>query len=286
MTIGQGPTSSRRRLRTTLRKFRERRGFSLDDVRKAMEWSLSKIIRIESGAVSVSANDLKGLLDFYQISDPQVAEGLLQLARVSRQRHWSNAYRDHVSQTYQDFLGYEDDAQRIRQYHPVVIPGLLQTEDYARTLITAMRRPSDDEIDARVRMRMERQRRVFDRPDMAHLHVVIDALVFRRPTGGRGVMRAQLDRLLQLQENPRIKLIIIPEEVEAHLGYLGGFSILEFAAEDDPDVVYLENAPNDVGLVEGVKDVDIFKVDFEKMVDLGIEEDRVVEQLQLMRDRL
>ena len=270
MTSRQGPTSSRRRLRMRLRRLREEKGYSLDDVRKAMEWSLSKVIRIESGGVSISASDLKTLLAFYMVDDARLSAELLDLARVSRQRHWSNAYRSYAPQAYLDFLGYEDDAQCIKTFHPVIIPGLAQTESYARALIAALgRHSSTDAVDARLRLRMARQRHVFDRADMAHLQVVLDEPVLRRAIGGADVMRDQIDHLLRLAEDSKVDLVVIPESVGAHEGLVGAFSLLAFESDEDPDVVYLENAPGDVGLIDDVNDIVVYQQAFKNMVDQG-----------------
>lgn len=122
MTSGPGPITSRRRLRMALRQLRLTGDHSLEDIRAEMDWSLSKVMRIESGMVSISVNDLRALLAFYGVVDPDEVDCFVDLARSARRRHWAGQYREYVSTSYMDFLGYEDDASRISQYHPFLIP--------------------------------------------------------------------------------------------------------------------------------------------------------------------
>ncbi|GIM97938.1 DUF5753 domain-containing protein [Paractinoplanes toevensis] len=285
MAQGWGPTTSRRRLRRKLRELREGKGYSYEEVRRAMEWSLSKIIRIESGGVSLSATDLRSLLGHYGVIDSREIDDMLELARVSRQRHWSSAYRMYASPAFLDFLGYEDDAACVKQFHPLVIPGLLQTKEYAHALIKGMRRrATTGEIDARVQLRLARQEHFFGGAEHPRLQVVVDEFALRRPVGGRGVMRRQLDHVLELSERPEIELAVISEDVGSHPGLLGAFSLLTFESDMDPQVVYLENAPDDVGLIEDENDVAAYRESFAAIVDISLRKRDAVAVLTKLRD--
>jgi transcriptional regulator with XRE-family HTH domain len=277
--------SSRRRLRLKLRRLREDARLSPDDVRKAMEWSLSKVIRIESGGVSVSASDLRNLLTLYNVDDPHASAELLDLARACRKRHWSSAYRAHVPRAYLDFLGYEDDARCIKQFHPLVIPSLFQTQRYARALIIgANRQASTDEVDARVRLGLARRQQVFGRADRPHLQVALDEPALRRRIGGAAAMCQQLDHLIDLSETPDVTCIVIPESLGSHPGLLGAFSLLSFASDEDPDVAYLENVPDDVGLIDDVEDVAAYQENLTAMINPAMQGHDAIAVLKSHRD--
>ncbi|MEU7753679.1 helix-turn-helix transcriptional regulator [Micromonospora sp. NPDC049171] len=274
MTFGQGPTTNRRRLRLSLRKLREDRGLTLEDVRKRMEWSLSKILRIETGAVGISVNDLKVLLSFYEVSDPVTVEQLLDLARQSRQRHWASEYREVVSPAYMDFLGYEDDACRITQFHPLVVPGLLQTEEYARAVVvaTTLTPVNDSVIEARVRLRLARQRRLFGTLRHRRVRFLIDDDVLHKSLWDQAVIYSQLSRLIDLCDHPEIDMGIVRKGAKVPARLTGPFSLHEFESNLDPDVVYLDNMPNDVALVDDKHVIDRYKraiVDLFQHADTG-----------------
>ncbi|MGC4804985.1 helix-turn-helix domain-containing protein [Micromonospora sp. DT233] len=264
MLDGQGPATNRRRLRLALRQLRVERGHSLEDVRHAMEWSLSKVIRIESGAVSISVNDLRALLSFYGVVDSGELGRMIELARLARRRHWAAEYRDYVSPSYMDFLGYEDDASRISQYHPFLVPGLLQTQDYARLVVTARPhyRSDGQAAQARVRLRLARQERVFASGRTPAVRIVLDERALKR-VGSREIMREQFRKIQELL--PRLDLVLLKRDSAADPGFVGPFSLHEFASERDPDVVYLDNQPDDVALVEDAEMVDAYKASFEDL---------------------
>lgn len=261
---GQGPTTNRRRLRLALRQMRLERGYSLDEVRHAMEWSLSKVIRIESGTVSISVNDLRALLTFYGVVDDGEVGDMVELARLARRRHWAAEYRDYVSPSYMDFLGYEDDASRISQYHPFLIPGLLQTEDYARLVVAARPHYQVDEQAAasRVRLRMARQHRVFASGRQRAVRIVLDERALK-PVGNAEIMKEQISKIEALL--PRLDLVILQRDTAAEPGFIGPFSLHEFDSARDPDVVYLDNQPDDVALVEEADMVDGYKASFDNL---------------------
>src|SRR5574341_251305 len=204
---GPDPMVHRRRLRSELRRVREAAGFTQRDVARAMDWSLSKLIRIETGAVSITTNDLRALLTHYGINEPERVEGLIEVARASRERSWWSGYREVASQDYVTFLGYESSASVIRNFEPLLVPGLLQTEEYAREVIRAIQ--GEDHVDALVDLRMYRQQTLLERDEPPSTHFILDEAVIRRSVGGPDVMRRQLRHLAQLAERPNITVRVV-----------------------------------------------------------------------------
>lgn len=268
MTSRLGPITSRRRLRMALRQLRLTGDHALEDIRAEMDWSLSKVMRIESGMVSISVNDLRALLAFYGVADPDEVDRLVDMARSARRRHWAGQYREYVSTSYMDFLGYEDDASRISQYHPFLIPGLLQTQDYARLVAAAGPHNRDGQaVEARVRLRMARQDRVFSNDRHHSVRFVLDERALK-PVHDPDVMRHQIDKILHLL--PRLDLVILRQDSAAEPGFVGPFSYHEFHSDLDPDVVYLDNQPDDVALIEDPDIVTRYKTAFRELSDQAV----------------
>jgi transcriptional regulator with XRE-family HTH domain len=239
--MGDGPRSvvKRRRLKSELRSARLEANLTQDQVAEAMEWSPSKIIRIEAGSVGVSANDMKALLELYHVADPKRVDELLTLARVARER--STTYRD-ASPKLTQFIDYEAAAAIIRGFQPLAVPGLLQTEEYARAVIQAvMPKTAKARVEALVKVRMSRQE-VLTRPDPVELIAVIDEAVIRRQVGGEGVMRRQVKHLVEMAGRKNVTLEVVPFSVGAHPGMLGPFVIFEFPDAEADDVLYLETS--------------------------------------------
>jgi transcriptional regulator with XRE-family HTH domain len=243
MSSPQDAPVQRRRLRQELRRARINAGFTQRDVAEAMEWSLSKLMRIESGAVGISTIDLRALLQHYDIKDPAEVDRILAMARASRDRRaWWTAYRDITSPPYLTFLSYENSAAIIQVFNQLLVPGLLQDEEYARAVIRALAgSASHDRVEQLVQLRMRRQEELFGRPDPPEMLFVIDEAVLHRWVGGRDVMRHQLRRLKEEAQRPNVTLEIVPYSVGAHAGLQGPFVILEFADDQDEDVLYLED---------------------------------------------
>ena len=210
-----------------------------EQVAAAMEWSLSKLIRIEGGGVSISISDLKSLLTHYQIADENHVEELVGLARAARQRSWFTAFRDITSPQYVTFVGYEVAASIIRQFEPTLIPGQLQTEEYARTVTLEY---AADRVDKMVEIRIRRQE-VLEEPGRLFFFILDEAAIRRQvgaPTNP-GIMRRQLRKLIEIARQPNITIEIVPFSAGVHPGMKGPFTLLEFPG-DDEDVLYLENA--------------------------------------------
>jgi transcriptional regulator with XRE-family HTH domain len=232
------PAALRRRLRTELRRAREEASKTQRDVADALYWSPSKVIRIESGQVAVSVTDLKALLDLYGVDDRSKIDELVGMARQSRKQPWSQ-YRDVVTQEMATYYGYEASASIVRQFEVLFVPGLLQTEGYARAMLTGTFEEDEKTISRRIEARLERQE-LLNREDARELFFIVDEGAVRHVVGGPRVMAEQLERIVELGRRPDITFRIVPFTLGAHVGFQGPFVLLEFPQADDADVVYLE----------------------------------------------
>jgi transcriptional regulator with XRE-family HTH domain len=247
VTERRSPTIRRRRLGAELRRRRETAGVTIEGVAEQLECSASKISRIETGHTSATPRDVRDMLRIYGIVGTESDE-LVQIAREARQKGWWHPYSTVLTGAY---VGLEAAAGSIRAYEQQVVPGLLQTEDYAKAMIRAARPDiSVEEVDQRVRVRLGRQS-LLSQDDPIDLWVVLDEAVVSRPVGGDAVMRAQLERLVEAADLPNVTLQILPFEVGAHAGMDGTFTILDFPEAGDPDVVYAENATGGLFLEKG-----------------------------------
>jgi transcriptional regulator with XRE-family HTH domain len=237
MARGNSPTVRRRRLASELRRLREAAGLTIDEVGDKLECSASKISRIETGHVGVTPRDVRDMLELYPI-DPDAREALVQLAREARKKGWWHAYNEVFTGS---FVGLEADASSLHAYQALLVPGLLQTEDYTRCVHKAIRPDQpDDEIERRVAARLARQKLLTD-PQPPEYWAIIDEAVLHRTVGGPQIMRAQLNRLTETAQLPHVTLQVLPFGVGAHAGMEGPFLILGFPEQADPDVVYVEN---------------------------------------------
>lgn len=235
MPSTHSPTVRRRRLTSELRRLREAAKLTCEDVAERLECSASKISRIETGRVAVSPRDVRDLLLIYGVTGGQ-HDGLMQLARQSRQKGWWHAYGDSVQPHLATYLGMESAASEIRNVNLTRIPILLQTEDYAREVIAAGRmRRALPEHDRSVELVMERQRLAKANPP--DVWTVLDEAALRRQVGGPDVMRAQIEHLLELTATPGMFLQFIPFSGGAHLAMDLPFVIMGFPDPADPDVV-------------------------------------------------
>lgn len=275
MPAGQRPLV-RRRLRTELRQERERAGKSQAEVAEEMDWSLSKVIRLEAGQVGISTNDLKALLDLYQIQDAERRTFFVSLARATRQQSaWWAAYRDIAPSTeYLDFLGYENDAASLNYYCTLILPGLLQTEDYAREINIDGGPDSltDDEVERSVQLRMARKQHVLDQDNPPDLHVILDEAALRRLVGGAEVMNDQLTSIAEVAALTNVVVQVLPFTLGAHAGMRGPFEILEFSDPADAPVLQFDAAPSDVVLRDNPKILSVYRRAFEQLREASMSE--------------
>jgi Domain of unknown function (DUF5753) len=213
-----------------------------------MDWSLSKIIRIEGGSVGISTNDIKALLACYQITDEDKIRTLVELARGARERSWWSVYADVANPRYLQYIEYETAAFTMRSFQPLVIPGILQTYEYAQAIMRQFAPyTSEGRTDALVDLRVRRQE-LLERPEPPYFYFVLDEAVVRRMVGGQSVMRQQLRRLLELADRPNVSIELVPFSAGVHPGLEGSFVILEFSDAVDDDVLYLET--NQGGMIK------------------------------------
>lgn len=208
-----------------------------------MDWSLSKIIRIETGAVGVSTNDLRALLALYKVHDPERIDELVELARASRQGSWSSKYRGSFSSQFLQFVEYEEAASVVRTYDPLLMPGLFQTEEYADAIIRRLADPDTaaDLIQTRMEIRLTRQQ-LLEQPSPPTLMCVIDEAAIQRLVGERNIARSQIQRLISLAARPNITIEVVPFSAGLHRGMLEAFWVLEFPDPEDSNVLFVETS--------------------------------------------
>jgi Domain of unknown function (DUF5753)/Helix-turn-helix domain len=235
-----GPTALRILLGAHLRRLREAQGVTREDAGWEIRASESKISRMELGRVSFKERDIADLLTLYGVDDAEERDRVLDLARQANTPGWWHRYGDVLPSWFQSYLGLEASAALIRTYELQFVPGLLQTEDYARAVVLLGHgRARAEEVDRRVALRTRRQR-ILDRRTPPLLWAVLDEAVLRRPIGNPAIMRAQLEALLEATDRPNVRLQIIPFDAGGHSAAGGAFTILRFADEELPDIVYIE----------------------------------------------
>jgi len=235
-----GPTVLRMVLGATLRQYREAAGISTAQAGFKIRATHSKISRMELGRVAVKQRDVDDLLICYGVADKDERERLVELALQSAAPGWWHQYADVLPDWFERYIGLERGAAEIRGYQVQFVPGLLQTRDYARSVIRiGNRHTPEDEIDRKVRVRMERQRLLTDRQP-PKVWAVLQEAALRRAPDGDAEMHAQIEHLLAVTELPYVTLQIVPFRSGPHSAAGGPFSILRFDGWDVPDVVFLE----------------------------------------------
>ncbi|AEY87950.1 MULTISPECIES: helix-turn-helix domain-containing protein [Streptomyces] len=238
-----GPAVRRRKLGAELRMLRTGAGLTSGEAARLVGWHQSKVSRIETGASGVKPADLGLLLDAYQVRDTHLRELLLMLAgsEDAGGRHgWWHAYRGVLPPTYRDFISLESQASAMRTLETTVVPGLLQTPEYARAVTRAAVKDLDeDRLDTLVEVRLARQDVLRSDPPLV-LSAVLDEAVLRREVGGPKVMARQLERLMEAARLPQVRLQVLPFAAGAHVGLTGPFVIFSFPSTSDLDVVVLD----------------------------------------------
>jgi transcriptional regulator with XRE-family HTH domain len=239
-----GPAVRRRKLGAELRALRAAAGLTSGEAARLVGWHQSKVSRIETGTSGVKRADVRLLLDAYSVGDPQLRELLLALAGSDDgggRHHWWHAYRGVLPPTYRDFISLESQASAMRTLETTVVPGLLQTPEYARAVTrAAVDGLSEDQLDALVEVRLARQDVLRTDPPL-ELSAVLDEAVLRREVGGPDVMARQLGRLVEAACLPQVRLQVLPFAAGAHIGVTGPFVIFSFSSTSDLDVVVLDH---------------------------------------------
>lgn len=245
------PAIHRRRLRAALRTERENAGFTQRDVAEAMDWSLSKLIRIETGVVSITTNDLRALLAHYGVDDQARVRSLVETARAARQRSFWSAYSGVVSPQFLAYLAHEPSASVIRGFQPLLVPGLVQTPDYARAVLTKTTvRPDEEKIQEMLELRLARQEMLLgdDRPK---IFFILDEAVIRRVVGSPIVMRQQLHYLLELARSDDTTILVVPFRAGIYSLLRWPTLLLEFEDLADPHLLYVERPEGETLVREG-----------------------------------
>ncbi|NEA64585.1 helix-turn-helix transcriptional regulator [Streptomyces sp. SID12488] len=262
MASNVNPTVRRRRLGQELRRLREQKGMTAEEVAERLLVSQSKISRLENGRRSISQRDVRDLCGVYEVEDQRMVDSLMEMAKDSRQQGWWHAFGD---VPYSVYIGLETDAASLRVYDPQVIPGLLQTRPYAEALITgALPETPSGDIDNRVQVRLRRQERITAVENPLRLWTVLDEAALRRVVGNKLLMREQLESLVEQSQLPHVTVQVIPFEMGAHPGLNGQYAILEFPDAADSSVVYIEGVTSDLYL-EKAQDVQKYSVMYEHL---------------------
>ena len=261
-----------------LRRLRETAGVSRDNAGYHIRASGSKISRMELGRVSFKERDVTDLLDLYGVADVAVREKLLQLTRDANATPWYQKFSDVVPDWFHVFVGLEEAAQLIRVYEVQFVPGLLQTEEYARAIISQGAAGIDsDEVDRRVALRMGRQK-LLTREHPPRYWVIMDEAALRRPMGGRDVHVAQIERLIDVVGEPNITLQVMPFRYGGHAADGGAFTIMRFPENDLPDVVYMEYLTG-AHYIDKPEEVERYAAVMERLSVAGTSPDRTREIL-------
>lgn len=259
----QTPTVRLRRLAAELRSLRAASGLTREEVVERTGINSVTMYRIEHARVRPQTRTLRTLLDLYGVEKEQQAE-LVALLRDARERGWLHPYQSELPEQYMTFIGFEGEAESASNYESLFVPGLLQTEDYARAVITGVLPfASRDEVERRVEVRMERQQ-VLGGDNPLQLWGIVDEAALRRQIGSPAVMRAQFRHLLEASELPNVTFQVIPFDAGAHAGMPGSFIVLQFTEEAIPDVIYIDSMAGDLFL-EAESDVRRYKLVFEHL---------------------
>ena len=237
---GSGPTVRRRRLGSELRRYRTAAGKTLEAAAEVLDCHASRVSRIETGHLPLKRRDLTDLLDLYDVSDTDVRTALLALAREKNQPNWWEVFG--LDPAYANLLGLESEANYIRTFQTILIPGLLQIDSYTRAVVRA--NPAlvtDEAVDKMLRVREERKNILTRDESPVRFWGIMGEAALRTPVGGSDIMREQLEHLEKMTQRTNITLQVLPYAMGAHAGMSGPFIIFSFPLPGDSEVAFLEN---------------------------------------------
>ncbi|MFD9737128.1 helix-turn-helix domain-containing protein [Umezawaea sp. NPDC059074] len=276
-----GPTALRIVLGAQLRRLREAADITRADAGYSIRGSESKISRLELGRVGLKERDVSDLLTMYGVTDQTERDTFLEMVKRSNQPGWWHRFNDLMPDWFQDFVGLEEAATRILTYELQFLPGLMQTEDYARAIASHGRPDSaGPDVERRVGLRMSRQK-ILHRPGAPRLWAVIDESVLRRPIGGREIMMGQLDHLLELTKQPQITLQVVPFALSGYAAE-SPFTMLRFGEPELPDLVYIEHLAGALYL-DKRDEVELYSRAFDRLTVDAVTPDRTRQMLAKAR---
>jgi transcriptional regulator with XRE-family HTH domain len=284
MDSGDSPAVARRRVRLAVREARQAKGFTQTDVAEAMEWSLSKVMRIESGEVTISPNDLKPLLNHLGIRDRSVVDGLVQAAKASKHRRawWDEPrFRETLTPAMRQEIQYEVEASEVRHFCQSVIPGRLQSDGYARAILSSYEVQLDpDEIERRVESRIHRRSQLLSQAHPPQLYLVVDETVLHRHIGGTWVTGEQLADLGRYIDLGWLTLRIVPFTNPAPT--LAPFELLYLGSDSAADAVLYRESDLADEIVDDVATVERHRAIWDRAWQISIPEE---ESARLLKER-
>lgn len=265
MTGRSSPTVRRRRLGMGLRQLRESRGLTAAEAAEKLGWYSAKVSRIETARITVHWGDVVELLDLYEVEEAETRDALIKLAKEARKRDWWQPYNDVLSKNLATYIGLESAAESLRIYQPIVVPGLVQTADYARVMVrdSSFCQVDADEVERRVALRIKRQTMVAEN-DALRLWLILHEAVLHSDIGGPSVMKEQLERLAVEARKPQVTIQILPFNAEPHPGTAGAFGIFEFPDEEHRDTAYVDSVAG-VLYLERKNDVKAASLAFDRL---------------------
>ncbi|MEO3841939.1 helix-turn-helix transcriptional regulator [Streptomyces sp. B22F1] len=282
------PTVRRRRLGAKLRALRDGRGLTLGEAAEQSggRITVAKLSRLETARSAAKAVDVEALLDQYEVTDTELRAAVLALTREGARRGWWQSYRGVLSPVYEDLISLEAEAEALYTWQLSVIPGLLQTAEYAREIIgaTAMSETVDAKVDALVEVRLARQA-VLTRENPLDLWAIIAESALSTQCMGEGVMRDQLARLHLLSKRPNISIQVLPTDSPPHVGQLGSFSVLSFEGHRDLDVAHSESLTSFV-YFEDQEQVSAYRDAISRLRDAALPVEVSAERIAEKRDQV
>lgn len=270
MATSDNPAAPRRMLMAALRAARSEAGLTREEAAENLGFSLSKLTRIEGGDQGVSRPDLRAMIALYRITDESRVGELTQLALGSRRQVWWSGYRDIITRQFGQYLGLEGSASCIRVFHPTLVPALLHTPDYAFELLSV--RMSEERARELVRLRAERQERIFGKAASPKLRFVFGEEAFIRPIGPPEVMQQQLRHLVTMAAKASVSIRIVPLNAGAHPGLSGSFILLDL--EESKEVLaFFEGAASDLVNRDDKQLTNTTIEHFNALTDLALSED-------------
>ncbi|HEY3894816.1 MAG TPA: helix-turn-helix transcriptional regulator [Pseudonocardiaceae bacterium] len=270
-------TARLKRLGSALRALRVASDLTVDQVGESLHWSGSKVSRIETAKQIVSPDDVRELVTRYGLG-PDEIEKYVAIARKAKERDWWHKYDDVLPEWFEGYLGLEAEASKISTYESDLVPGLLQTEQYAAAVLGVFPlRTTPEEMERSVDLRRDRQARLVEENPLI-LDAVISETVLRRPIGGPEVMRQQLAHLVSMMERPNITVRLLPFTAAEHPGINGAFSVLEFPDPDDGRIVTVETMTSTL-YVERARDVGTYRLAFDQIRSAALAPDETADMI-------